>query len=40
MDEATKASYDNQYAANITLWGDAKIIASTVAYLFEPPPTY
>ncbi|WP_107773496.1 sugar transferase [Nocardioides sediminis] len=40
MTEAAKAAYDNQYAERVTLLNDLKIIASTVGYLFKPPPTY
>jgi lipopolysaccharide/colanic/teichoic acid biosynthesis glycosyltransferase len=40
MTEDVKAAFDNQYAQRISLLGDLKIIAATVAYLFKPPPTY
>lgn len=40
MSESAKAAYDNEYAGSVTLFSDAKIIASTVTYLFKPPPTY
>lgn len=40
MSEETKAAYDNQYAQNVSLRQDMKIIALTIAYLFRPQPTY
>lgn len=40
MTEEAKAAYDNAYAQDTSLWRDMTIIASTVAYLFKPPPTY
>lgn len=40
MSESAKAAYDNEYAEQISLLRDIKIIASTVGYLFKPPPTY
>ena len=40
MSESAKAAYDNEYAEEISLLRDIKIIASTVGYLFKSPPTY
>lgn len=40
MTEEAKAVYDNRYAARVSLIADIKIVASTVIYLFKPPPTY
>lgn len=40
MTEEQKAAFDNTYAERVTFWGDVKIIARTVLYLFKPPPTY
>lgn len=40
MSEDAKAEFDNQYAHRVSFFADVKIITSTVAYLFKPPPTY
>ncbi len=35
-----KAAFDGQYARNISLVVDVKIILNTVLYLLKPPPVY
>ena len=35
-----KATFDGQYARNISFFEDVKIILNTVLYLFKPPPVY
>lgn len=40
MSEEAKAAYDTEYAERVSPLGDIRIIASTVVYLFKPPPTY
>jgi O-antigen biosynthesis protein WbqP len=40
MSEKEKADWDAQYAENVTLFNDIKIILQTVAYLFRKQPVY
>lgn len=40
MSEEEKANWDGQYARNITLWNDMKIILRTFGYLMKRPPVY
>jgi O-antigen biosynthesis protein WbqP len=40
MTVAQKARYDAEYAANISLLGDLRIILRTFSYLTRPPPVY
>lgn len=40
MSVAQKARYDGEYAANVSLLGDFRIILRTFSYLTHPPPVY
>jgi len=40
MTEKTKAMYDGQYAAHISVGLDLGIIMRTIGYLFRTPPVY
>jgi O-antigen biosynthesis protein WbqP len=40
MRAADKAAFDEQYANNVTLINDIKIILKTFLYLMKPPPVY
>ena len=40
MSVEEKARFDGDYANRITFFGDARIVLSTVVYLFKPPPVY
>jgi O-antigen biosynthesis protein WbqP len=35
-----KAQFDAEYAADITFFGDTKIVLGTLRYLAKPPPVY
>ena len=40
MPEREKANWDAQYAADVSFFGDFRIILRTVLYLFRRPPVY
>jgi len=40
MSAETKARYDNEYAASVSLVGDLRIFPQTLRYLMSPPPVY
>ena len=40
MSTEAKAAFDGDYARQISLWTDIKIILLTVRYLLKPPPVY
>jgi len=40
MPEREKADWDGQYAADVSFFGDCRIILRTVFYLFRRPPVY
>lgn len=40
MPDAEKASWDGQYCADVSLFGDLSIIFRTLGYLLKPPPVY